>query len=158
MSITLSFKPTSALSEAAVEQIKFDCKALGPHTTWWSEMPTLLDVPKHGVIGMQKVSLNGYSLSHGGYQEVDQQDDFLMMWNDIIRTALALSNWAKQFDIGWDLALEGAVFGSIDKHGNSSDALMTSLGELLLMSDAPNNEQERTSLIAAIQKKYASRW
>ena len=158
MGITLSFKPTSVLDEAVVEQLKINCRALGPHTTWWSEMPALLNVPKLGILGMQKVSLTGYSTNDGGYQKVDQQDNFLMMWNDINRTTVALSRWAKEFGVGWVMELEGEPFGSIDENGIASEELEGSLEELLSMSNAPPSEPERATLIEEIRKRYASRW
>ena len=158
MGITLSFRPVSAPDQAMADQLKARCQALGPHTTWWSEQPLLVDVAAQGLIGMQKVSLPGYSISDGGYQEVDQEEDLLMMWNDINRTVSTLSAWSREFRIGWDISLEGEPFGTIDADGQASEILRNSLEELLSISGGPSDEQERATLIADIKQKYASRW
>jgi hypothetical protein len=158
MGITLSFRPLSAPEQVVADQLKASCQALGPYKTWWSEQPTLVDVAAHGLMGMQKVSLPGYSVNGGGYQEVDQEEDLLMMWHDINRTVSSLSDWARNFGIGWEISLEGEPFGTIDEKGHASEVLRNSLDELLSMSGAPTDEQERASLITDIGQKYASRW
>tara|TARA_B100001105_G_scaffold242277_1_gene222280 strand:+ start:832 stop:1308 length:477 start_codon:yes stop_codon:yes gene_type:complete len=158
MGITLSFRPTSAPNKAVADQLKEKCKALGPYDTWWSEQPILMDVNDRGLMGMQKVSLPGYSVTDGGYQEVEQEEDLLMMWHDITRTLSSLTTWARDFGIGWEISLEGEPFGTIDAAGRFSSELSNSLSELLSMSGAPTDEQERASLVSQIARKYASRW
>ena len=158
MGITLTFQPLQPPSSNVESSLKVDCDALGPTQTWWSERPQLLTVPGIGVVGMMKVSMSGYSLSDGGYQDIDPQEDFLMMWRDIDRIATALSSWSVQHNIAWKITLEGEPFGAIDSQGNRSSELEAAMEELLFMSEAPTDATERATTVATIDAKYATRW
>jgi len=87
MGITLTFQPQQPTSPQLESSLKADCDRLGAPNTWWSEQPKFLTVSGIGLVGMMKVSMSGYSLSGGGYQDIDPQEDFLMMWRDIDRIA-----------------------------------------------------------------------
>lgn len=158
MGITLTFQPQQPTSPQLESSLKADCDRLGAPNTWWSEQPKFLTVSGIGLVGMMKVSMSGYSLSGGGYQDIDPQEDFLMMWRDIDRIATALSIWSVLHNIAWKIALEGEPFGAIDSQGNRSSELEEALQELLFMSEAPTDATERAKSIAIIDARYATRW
>ena len=118
----------------------------------------LMNLPSHGLVGMQKVSLPGYSLPGGGFSEVDQQDDFLMMWRDVSRLATELSSWSQSLGFGWTLELEGGVLGTIDDSGRISSELSNSLEELLSMAGGDDGQNERDRRIENIDRKHIDRW
>ena len=158
MGITLSFKPVPPVSPETADLITAESKTLRSFKEWWSEPPLFTEVSGYGFLGMQKVSLPGFSTGRGGYVEVDPGADLLMMWRDISRIAHYLADWSERFKIGWKLDLEGESFGSIGEKGNFAEDLSSSLQELLQMSGAPSEVIARNELIKTIDTRYMSRW
>lgn len=158
MGITLTYKPSPQPSPEVVKAMVEEARTMRPLQQWWSEPLKLMQIPSLGVIGMTKVSLPGYSGPDRAYVEVDQGEDFLMMWSDITHIVRALSLWSKRYGVQWDLQLEGERFGSVESSGEISADLSDGLHQLLQAASAPDDPSAREELIAAIDSKYKSRW
>ena len=157
MGLSLSYRPTTRLSEEKATSLTVLAKAMQEAHSWWCEPMNFLVDPDHGLFGLTKLSTFGYETGGGSFIQVAPEEEWLMVWNDCNAIACILASWSKRHATGWELSIEGEPFGAITTTGAFSRKLESGLAEFLEVANAPRDPQERLRKIATIDHKHSSR-
>ena len=150
MSVNLYYDTIQPVQQAAALQIVAEATALVTKRDWWCE-PLMLHVTPSGAIsGSTKMILGGYSLDDGGFVEVIDNEEWLMVWSDTTFIIATLSEWSEKYHVDWKLNTEGTPVGKIH-NGQPDNELEGFINSLRSSSDLPDEQ------VSAVSQKYASR-
>ncbi len=106
MGISIMYTPLSPVSKEVRAAIIEDAKAVNSQHSWWAE-GLWLDDSEDSFFGATKIFLSGYTASDGSFVPTDPDDDLFMACRDIHFIINTLARWAKQYEIEWDIDMEG---------------------------------------------------
>jgi len=119
MSVSLTYVSEEPVSPDVLDSIKRQAARLNETRDWWCEGLVIFEsaeFPGH-VVGDTKLFASGYSRADGTWEQVDVGDDSFMAWRDAKFIVACLVSWASEYDLVWQLSMEGADLGGIGPTG-----------------------------------------